>query len=270
MANAHSATGAVLDAAPARIDRERLAVNSRDAMSIRFEPVHDTYALIIDDFYADPDYVRSLALELDFYRPIAGYPGRFAMISLAQRDIGRLLHECVADGYDVQAVPHRAYPDMTFAMVTVDGPDEVEPIHCQPHFDNFCDFAGIVYLNPDEQASGGTAFWRHRDSGLIAAPVETDPQIPELCERYGVADLQGVVRHIWTESMKTHHEFILESDETWERTKVVDMRFNRLVLYPGSLLHTLHMELGAFGDIPTTRRLTQNVYLSTVDQAATA
>jgi hypothetical protein len=70
--------------------------------------------------------------------------------------------------------------------------------------------------------------------------------------------------------MKTHHEFILESDETWERTKVVDMRFNRLVLYPGSLLHTLHMELGAFGDIPTTRRLTQNVYLSTVDQAATA
>ncbi len=57
------------------VDRECLALNGRDEMTIQFVEVAGTKALVIDNIYKDPDYVRALALSLDYHRRAGAYPG---------------------------------------------------------------------------------------------------------------------------------------------------------------------------------------------------
>lgn len=242
------------------VDRARLEVNEAASLDVHSESVGDDHVLVIDHLYCDPDYVRGLALALDFVRPAGGYPGRLACMSIWNAGLIALLRERVSELFGTDIGLHPAFPDLTFGMVMVKAGD-LRPINYQPHHDTFCDFAGIVYLNTDEQCSGGTSFWRHRATGLQAFPRDDDPELPGLLQRYDATDGRQLVERMLGEAVDSHRAPLLGSTSTWEMTKLVEMRFNRLILYPGRLFHTMHLDPEAFGDTPATRRLTQNLYL---------
>lgn len=87
----------------------------------------------------------------------------------------------------------------------------------------------VLYLNPDEQCDGGTAFWRHRVTGAARIDVS---QV-ELFEK---------VRHDWNDR------------SAWLMRSMVPMAFNRAIIYEGAQFHSRY-PFAAFGDSPANGRL---------------
>lgn len=106
------------------------------------------------------------------------------------------------------------------------------------HSDNACgEWAAVLYLNPTEQCSGGTAFWRHKATGLSRFS-ETE------IRRTGKspARLLAQLTPDWNRP------------EAWEQTGMAEMKFNRLIVYSGRDFHS-RWPLEAFGTTPQDGRL---------------
>lgn len=93
---------------------------------------------------------------------------------------------------------------------------------------------GIYYLNPDPPAGDGTAFYAHRATGREVS--------------------------IATDSMDRIAEgFEWRCMGAWERTRVVEARFNRLVLFPAGAYHSRAI-YGNYGITDDDARLIQIVF----------
>lgn len=210
---------------------------------------------MLDDVYENPDYVRAVALSLDYSIPRGNYPGRFALISIFQRVLLKFINAVMTPHLGVELEYHPYCRDLTFAVITLPG-TALTVAQRQPHYDSFCDVAGVLFLNPDEQCSGGTSFWRHRVSDSSA--------LPDLGDRDDEKLASQAIANAWLgeSSNGLQSGYIDVSNAQWELLHVVPMKFNRLVLYSGRLFHTPHYDERRFGDVLPTRRLTQNLYLN--------
>ena len=150
--------------------------------------------------------------------------------------------------------------EVRYAMVTSPASD-LQPFQCMPHFDP-ADLAGVVYLNAPAQCRGGTAFYRHRATGLEAAPRPTDLDLVVLCMRAGVMGLDALLDLVMQPPAHPTG-YIRDSNETWELNHLVPMRFNRLVLYDGRAFHSGYVEEGDFASDHAGRRLTLNFFATT-------
>lgn len=84
------------------------------------------------------------------------------------------------------------------------------------------DVAAVLYLSLPEHCEGGTAFWRHKGTGSrILVPG-------------------------------TEQDFV--KADAWEQYACVQMKFNRLLVYPTTLFHS-RWPWAAFGDNFTNGRL---------------
>jgi hypothetical protein len=232
------------------IDLDSLAVNGREALTVAHETVAGTTALIVDNVYRDPDYVRGLALSLSYHRRAGSYPGYFAYLSVSASPVLDLINTLMSDiigAYLTFTFPYK--DDLVFAIVT-DRAADLSPGQRRPHVDDFCDFAALIYLNPPEQCSGGTSFWRHRPTGMELAPDGADPaSIPTReapSDQPAAGDATG---------------YPSDSTEVWELTHVLPARYNRLVVYNSQLIHSPFYKEDDFGTTLPARRLTQNFYL---------
>ncbi len=75
----------------------------------------------------------------------------------------------------------------------------------------------------------------------------------------GELDYQAFLNRIpfKTQGNKYH---LATSNEHWQQTKVIEMKFNRLILYPAFLLHTPIYQEDDFDGPIEQRRLTQNLF----------
>jgi hypothetical protein len=248
----------------ALIEKDRAALNAPDEMHVEFKSVGGTKVLVVDNFYSDPDYVRSLALSLNYHRPAGMYPGFFAFVSISTQPLLDFVNPLLrkAAGRELIFTPYYQ-DDLAFASITKRGA-ELVAAQRKPHYDDFCDYAGLVYLNPPEQCSGGTSFWRHRATGLeLATQGEGAQSLPALLARFGATDERSLVKRILGESNPDAAQgYPTESNSVWELTEVIPMRYNRFVLYDSLLFHTPHYQEDRFGETLEARRLTQNLYFN--------
>lgn len=88
------------------------------------------------------------------------------------------------------------------------------------HADNGCgEYAGILYLNPDNQGVGGTAFWSHLKYG---------DRVPDYAT-------QAIVDELTADS---------EDQSKWMMNGLVSMRFNRFISYPTRIFHSRYPKEG--------------------------
>lgn len=233
------------------VDRECLALNGRDEMTIQFVEVAGTKGLVIDNIYKDPDYVRALALSLDYHRRAGAYPGYFAFISISAGQVLDLVNTLMRDAIgDYVTFTDTYQDDLVFAAVTERG-SALTPGQRRPHVDGFCDYAGLIYLNPPGQCSGGTSFWRHRATGIEIVRGPAEMSVMRDAAALG-ADEPGLPTG-----------YLTESNQTWELTQVLAGEYNRFVCYSSYLLHSpLYIEAD-YGPELSARRLTQNCYFDT-------
>ena len=208
--------------------------------------------LVADQFLRHPEAVRAEALKLDYTQPKLAYPG---VISEPDWDYSEFL---AALGELWGQNIGRSAMDLRFSMVTMRG-EELGPWQCMPHVDG-AKAAGLIYLNLPDQCSGGTAFFRHRASGLECIPHSLPPEKMRELERQGY----GSVRE-WLEAIlrppARPQGYITGSNEDWEQIGLVEMKFNRLVLYSGQIFHSGLFAEDDFGQSADQRRLTFNFFV---------
>jgi len=79
-------------------------------------------------------------------------------------------------------------------------------------------YAFVLYLNAPEQCQGGTAFWRHKRTGLASFPP--------------ITDLKKANRFA-KEIFETHQDL-----DKWEMIHLEEMKPNRMICYPTVQFHS--------------------------------
>jgi hypothetical protein len=140
-----------------------------------------------------------------------------------------------------------------FSVITTQ-PEDLAVLQRVPHFDTLNPryFATVHYLNPGTYA--GTGIFRHRPTGF---------------ERISDARYQAYVSAAEA-YMKAHGlpaaQYINGTTDHYELIEEVEYRPNRLVIYPGNLLHSglIHPDRDIDPD-PSKGRLTANVFIDFVE-----
>lgn len=195
---------------------------------------------VIDDFLPDPEAFRARALQLT-YEGRGNYPGRDS--------IERLPIESLDEGVSaIMRQRFRAQTGQEFShskcRLTFASDDEVAGVHVDPSH-----LSGILYLSRPEDCRGGTEFFRHIRTGTDRVPMGGD----EL-RRLG-----------YSSYAEMHSDIVVKEGRDrskWERTMVVPMRFNRLVLLQPHYWHTAG---AGFGNCVENGRLVYLMFFA-VDQ----
>jgi hypothetical protein len=236
------------------IDRERLLPNPAEHLEVSVRTLPDgSEILTADGFLRDPHYVRSLALSLDYAPSQTLFPGGRAVVPISIEATHRTIVSELCEMPEHSAtIPHGPYAYHVFFAATT--PDlELTPLQRVPHVDGVDCLAALIYLNLPGQCRGGTGFYRHRPTGWVTFPAE----------RFETGD---AMRSWFLESAEdAPGSFITESRGPWELLELVEMKFNRLVLYHSQTFHSGYIRADDWGLTLAERRLTQNLFIQLAD-----
>lgn len=154
---------------------------------------------VFDNFIADPESYRREALKLE-YR------------SYEFPDVGVTFHGIAQPvPADVCVKLARMFPAAvpTLSVFRRSPAGQTEPHYIHTDAD-MGEWTALLYLNPDPPAGDGTAFWRYKPTG------EIENETPHARSAAGMTP----------------------APELWERWRLVKAKFNRLVLFPSTYLHS--------------------------------
>lgn len=274
------------------LDLTRLQPNTLEHLRVSRPSVgdHDYPVLVVDNFFRDPGHLRALGLSLRYRAPESYHPGFAAPFSMNLHAVVERVHALCGSEYGITAaVMEQQCTSMHFFCVggamSADAP---RPPVNRPHTDRGL-LVGLAYLNEPADCAGGTSFFRHRPTGACAVlPKELMKGRPpddrganirwrldlasrdRMWPRGASAPFERAVRCGQYADYDHYHDDILlrtpgdpdgnflGSFGDWEMTGLVEMRWNRLVLFPGFLLHSGHLRPDWFTDHADHRRLTLN------------
>jgi len=210
----------------------------------------ETPVVIIDDFAMDTrDVIDYAVRSASFVPDDTSYPGVRAQPPREYvAEIIRVIAPLLGRVYSVPG--DRKLSLRTFYSLIATPPDKLQVLQRIPHFDSNQKyfFAVTHYLNPGE--FGGTGLFRHRPTGFENI---TEERVEEYAQA-GDAFLKA--------NGNPPAAYIADSSDHFELYERIDYRPNRLVAYPGSMLHSGLIDPGR--DIsadPETGRLTANFFL---------
>jgi hypothetical protein len=209
--------------------------------------------VFIDNFLADPQALVDAACESSFESAAAqderkGYPGlRSPAPEVYTRALTALLDPLIKINFHVPDHLPVKVGLSAFSLTTL-APDALGPLQRTPHFDASTPhyMAALLYLC--DETHGGTGFYRHNATGLQRITAENrehylDVYHAELNRRFPPA------------------RYFDRSDEQFTFLGMMPARFNRLVIYPGSLLHTACVNPSrSLSSDPRQGRLTVNTF----------
>lgn len=214
---------------------------------------------IFDDFLPNPESFRQKALRSAYqdlkspdgetYRRVCPIPGR-----LVEGALGRVL------GFPVEVSLFGE--SLAVLRCNFRGEAPNQSIHADSLYSSL---AGVLYLNHDDQARGGTAFWKHRATGLTAWPTSdqelTDAGLDVTMPGLTLQQAQELVSADW------------EAPSKWIMVGMAPMKRGRLVVYPTSMFHSRWIgkllepddeidphDFEGFGDTLETGRLIMAVF----------
>ncbi len=155
--------------------------------------------VIVDDFYPEPDRIRSMALEADFSMT-GNYPGRRTAPYLDDHIIST-----------IQALIPAPIRDWSEDIANGSFQYATARDRTWIHGDQSNNWAGVLYLTPDAPPTAGTAFYKHIETGLRYYPREETLQLK--CDRDALD---------WTR---------------WVRLDSVANVYNRLILFSAKRFH---------------------------------
>lgn len=177
---------------------------------------HTPHVLVVDNFFRDPDEIRSIALAAEYGENPRFYKGvrstqRFLWPGLRE-ELGRLLGTPVTEwlGHNANGV---------FQQTS----------HQDPlvwHHDGQS-YAGAVYLTPDAPPSSGTSFWRDRTFGCRRRPDHRFER-----ERLGSAEAVAAAK------ATVYDPYNIEHGDNWELMESVAGLYNRLVVWDAAMFHS--------------------------------
>ncbi len=201
---------------PMWVPADVLAAHQQPARDVA--PFHQRlpHLVVVDDFYRDPDEVRTIALAQEYSADLRYYKGlrsnhRFLWPHLRE-EFGRLVGTPVTEwlGHSANGVFQQTSPDDPLVW----------------HHDTQ-GYAAAVYLTPDAPPTTGTSFWRDRVHGCRRRPTH-----PLEVERLGSSDAVEAAKGA------VYDEYNLVNADNWELVESVAGLYNRLVIWDASLIHS--------------------------------
>lgn len=179
---------------------------------------------VIDAFLTDPDEVLNRACLQKFAKITPQYPGLRAPLDAATAAawpaaLSPLLSTLFGE-------PHGRWAMQAWYSIVALPPDRLAPVQRLPHVDGTDprQVAMMLYLNRTRH--GGTAFYRHRSTGLEALTAENWPT-------YKAALESEIAR-----SGVPPAAYPSDGAPYFDRTYVTSGAFNQAVFYRGNLLHS--------------------------------
>jgi hypothetical protein len=209
--------------------------------------------VFIDDFLQDPQALVDAACQSRF-EPSAtaaerkGYPGLRANAPAGYtRELTELLEPLIKVNF---GVPDRLgiKAGVSAFSLTTTPPDDLGPLQRTPHFDASTPHYMAALLWLCDEGHGGTGFYRHNATGLQRITAENREHYLD-------------VRHEEVNHRPPPPRYFDRSDAQFTFLGMMPARFNRLVVYPGSLLHSACIHPGrSLSSDPRRGRLTVNTF----------
>ena len=209
--------------------------------------------VFIEDFLENPQAMVEAASRSTFapYPGVAerkGYPGvRAPAPADYSARLTALMEPLIRLNFGVPEALALRKSECAFSLTTM-RPEDLGPLQRTPHFDASTPhhMAVLLYLCGAEH--GGTGFYRHRATGLQQVAAHTSEHF--LDSYYAELNARPPAQRYFD-----------DSDEHFEFLGMMPARFNRLVIYRGSLLHSavVNPQLSLCSD-PLTGRLTANSF----------
>lgn len=199
--------------------------------------------IVLDDFYDDPDEIRSLARSLEYHRkPGATYPGREAIAPGRDwSDVRAVLRSYLDEPMDGPCPKPVPFPQGKFRLAMVqDEKERIDGVHedVQP-------WSAVIYLSlpRDCAGQGAVAFYRHRATGAT--------ELSDEWER----DVFGKLLDLPFEEFRPHFWAYMRDMNNWQEVQRIENCYNRALLLQAQCFHA---SVGVFGTTPETGRLTQH------------
>ena len=190
-------------------------------------------SIIIDDFYNNPEEVRSFALKQTF-DTVGNFPGARTEPILNESTKDYINKHIAPIHGDIDWVNSKQY-NGSFQYTTKEDSSWI-------HADGFNEWAGVLYLTPGAPLKGGTGIFKHIETGLYKIPRLPDGSIDSKLADLIYADANDLSK--------------------WEVVDVIGNVYNRLVIYQGDLFHT---SLDYFGNTLEDGRLFQTFFFDTIN-----
>lgn len=228
------------------------AINKALKPQLIYVGAQQTPVLIIDDLVADLQALLADVGSANFQQdPHSYYPGVRAM--LPRPYVVAVLNAVYQLIYQVYQVPNtlRLKPqDIYYSLITTAEKD-LKQLQCLPHFDSTAPyyFALLHYLSPEPH--GGTGLFRHRPTGL-----------EKITEATQQGYFQAAEQHLAIHGAPPQR-YCVKSDEHFELYQELNYQQNRLLIYPGNLLHSSLVNSST--DISASisqGRLTANIFIN--------
>lgn len=229
-----------------------ISINRNASLGVRQVGRLRTPVIVIDDFAADTGALVDFACESAEYGPDATskYPGVRARLPRSYvravlSQLYRLLFQVYAVPVDLGMKPVNA----VFSLITTPE-DCLESVQRAPHFDSNSPYylAVLHYLNPGPFCD--TGLFRHRATGLEKILEADLDRYMRACQDH--MDARGVAEKAYVKG----------SNDQYELYERIGYRTNRLVVYPGCLLHSGLVDPAVdINPDPRTGRLTANIFV---------
>lgn len=178
-----------------------------------------TSLIIADNFDPQPEALREAAMASDF--------GTYPFQGHSYKGVGGSNQNPIRMEMMISRILGPIHITLSFFRL---GTPENEPttyIHADP---TCAKWAVVLYLNTPEQCRGGTAFWKHKATGLEEVPFGKPVEFYESLNRDG------------------------NDESKWDLVGLAGMRWNRAVFYTSEIFHSRYPQAG-WGTGPADGRL---------------
>ena len=210
-------------------------------------------AIIIDNFLSNPQTLLDIAAKSHFtpypnFEEKKGYPGIRADAPTAYTStLAALVEPVIKANFNVPQQANFRKSICAYSLTTM-LPEELGPLQRTPHFDSSTPdhFAVLLYLCDEHH--GGTGFYQHNATGFqqITA-ANREPYLDIYYEEINTC--------------RPAQRYFDKSSEQFTFLGMIPAKFNRLVIYHGSLLHSACVNPAiSLNNNPSTGRLTVNSF----------
>ncbi|MFQ2453519.1 DUF6445 family protein [Aeromonas caviae] len=226
---------------------------------------------IIEDLYLEPDRVVWLANQLNYSgfsnnAQFKRYIGERATVSVLHEDLKKIVHSLTNT-----SLPLTAFRpvETLFTKFNTSDIKDMDVRQFVPHVDNDSITSSLIYLFDDRNLEfGGTAFYKHKPSGLSVLPHFPNEEVSSLMKKESLnpslkADFVKYIKNIMyseLDVMERHPGFtgLPQSSKCWELLYMAKPKYNSQIVFPAQIFHSPVIQST---EHRKNERLTQNIFL---------
>jgi len=225
-------------------------------------------AVLVDNFYKDLEKILQVIAKLpytDHYDLTGNFPGRRAQINISTEPvinaISQLWGSQLYSFFQPQLAVFQALTTMDYRLNIGQRAPHIDP-----------DITALIYLNPEQSSTGGTALYRHRPTDLERLPrlpITPDQEVWQLAERLELSNEFFQTEEGYENFQRSMifnplfaakgNNYINDGNEFWEFLQLVEMKPNRLAIFDARVFHSQYIKEGQYDKV---FRMNQIIYLT--------